>query len=266
MSDKKEFFVGYLPKAPKKIARASLLLVFLFFGLLAASVYMVVGYQRTVNNGAYEYGELTEVEGLVYYTPQPFIKVFQGEDINGNLVYKNILLIDYGKFGATESLRKIESKIGVKYNSVYVKLRGTLIYHNGTTLLELTEKEDSYISYRPLVDRYLYSKEINDLGMQTLKGEIIDPKCYFGSMKPGEGKPHKSCASLCLSGGIPAMYVAQNEQGQADYYLLLGENKQSVNDEILDYVADPVTISGRVETLDEWKVIYINPDDIKRLQ
>ena len=226
----------------------------------------MVNYQQTVNNGVYEFGDLTEVEGLIYFEPQPFIKVFQGNDLNGKPVFKNILLIDFGKFGAKSSLEKIQSKIGVKFNSVYVKLRGTLIYHNGTTLLELTEKENAFISYRPLIDRYLYAKSVKDLGSQTLAGEIIDPKCYFGSMKPGEGKPHKSCASLCLSGGIPAMYVTKNEQGFADYYLVLGENKQPINEEVIPYVADPVSISGRVESVDEWKVIYINPDEIKRLQ
>ena len=56
MSDKKDFFIGYLPKAPKRIARASLLLVVLFFGLLAISAYLVVNYQRTVNNGVYRAG------------------------------------------------------------------------------------------------------------------------------------------------------------------------------------------------------------------
>ncbi len=266
MSDKKDFFIGYLPKAPKRIARTSLMAVVLFFVLLTVSAFLVVNFQRTVNNGAYEYGELTEVEGLIYMEPQPFIKVFQGNDQEGKPVFKNILLIDFGKFGATSTVEKIERKTGLKFNSIYIKLRGTLIYHNGVTLLELTEKEDSYISYRPLVDKYLYSKVVNDLGTQTLAGEIIDPKCYFGSMKPGEGKPHKSCASLCLSGGIPAMYVTKNEEGNADYFLILGENGKPVNEEILRYVSDPVSISGRVETLDEWKAIYINPEDIKRLK
>ncbi len=266
MSDKKDFFIGYLPKAPKRIARTSLLAVLLFFVLLGVSAFMVVNYQRTINNGTYEYGELTEVEGLIYYKPQPFIKVFQGKDINGDPVFKNILLIDFGKFGATETLRKIEAKSTRQFNSVYIKLRGTLVYHDGTTLLELTEKENSYISYRPLIDRYLYSKAKSDLGTQTLKGEIVDPKCFFGSMKPGEGIPHKSCAALCLSGGIPAMYVTQNEQGHNEYLLVLGEDGQPVNKEIMKYVADPVSISGRVERWDEWKTIYINPEEIKRLQ
>lgn len=266
MSDKKEFFIGYLPKAPKRIARTSLIAVVLFFVLLGASAFLVVNFQRTINNGTYEYGELTEVEGLIYYTPQPFIKVFMGEDVNGKPVYKNILLIDFGKFGALETLEKIEQKTALKFNSIYVKLRGTLIYSNGTTLLELTEKEDSYISYRPLVNKYLYAKEVKDLGTQTLEGEIIDPKCYFGSMKPGEGKPHKSCAALCLSGGIPAMYVTKNAEGNADYFLILGEDGRSVNQEILRYVSDPLSISGKVESWDEWKTIKIDPETIKRLQ
>lgn len=266
MSDKKEFYIGYLPKAPKGISRFTVVAIFVFFILLAASAYVVVSNQTTINNGSFEYGELTEVEGLVYMGPQPFIKVIDGEDLNGNPVFKNILLINFGKHGATSSLEKIKSTIALTYDRVYVKLRGTLIYHNGTTLLELTENENSYISYRPLVDKALYSREVRDMGMQTLTGEIIDPKCYFGSMKPGEGKPHKSCAGLCISGGIPPMYVVKNEQGLADYYLIMGENGQRLSEEVIPYVSDVTTLSGRIETLDEWKVVYVNPDKIKRAE
>jgi hypothetical protein len=264
MSDKKEFYIGYLPKAPKGISRFTLLVVLVFFILMAASAYVVVSNQTTINNGAYEYGELTEVEGLVYMAPQPFIKVFDGEDISGNPIFKNILLINFGKFGARSSLEKIKSEIALTYDRVYVKLRGTLIYHNGTTLLELTENEKAYISYRPLVDKSLYQKEVLDLGVKELKGEIIDPKCYFGSMKPGEGKPHKSCAGLCISGGIPPMYVVKNAQGLADYYLMMGENGELIGDELIPFVSDITTLKGRVETLDEWKILYVNPFSISR--
>ena len=261
---KDEFYIGYLPKAPKKIARTTLLAVVGFFILLGVTAFIIVSGQQTINNGTYEFGELTEVEGLIYKTPHPFIKVSAGKDIEGNEVYKNILLINFGKFGASETLEKIESKVGVLFNSVYVKLRGTLIYHNGVTLLELTELENSYISYRPMVDRYQYSKKTTDLGQMTLSGEIVDSKCYFGSMKPGEGKPHRSCAALCISGGIPPVYVVQNENKEADYYLMVGANGQQINQELLPYVAENVTLKGRVEQSDEWKILYVNPDDIQR--
>ena len=32
------------------------------------------------------------------------------------------------------------------------------------------------------------------LGEATYRGEILDSKCWFGAMQPGQGKPHKSCA------------------------------------------------------------------------
>ena len=115
-----------------------------------------------------------------------------------------------------------------------------------------------------MVDRYQYSKKTTDLGQMTLSGEIVDSKCYFGSMKPGEGKPHRSCAALCISGGIPPVYVVQNENKEADYYLMVGANGQQINQELLPYVAENVTLKGRVEQSDEWKILYVNPDDIQR--
>ena len=85
-------------------------------------------------------------------------------------------------------------------------------------------------------------------------------------MKPGEGKPHKSCAGLCISGGIPPMYVAKNAQGLADYYLILDEDGRPAKDEVMPYLSDNTTLSGRVETLDEWKVIYVKPNGINRIK
>lgn len=43
----------------------------------------------------------------------------------------------------------------------------------------------------------------------TLDGELVDSKCYLGTMKPGDGKTHKSCAILCLRGGIPPLFVSK---------------------------------------------------------
>ena len=45
------------------------------------------------------------------------------------------------------------------------------------------------------------------LGVATLRGEIVDSKCYLGAMKPGDQKTHKACATLCIRGGIPPVLV-----------------------------------------------------------
>ena len=43
------------------------------------------------------------------------------------------------------------------------------------------------------------------IGEVTLVGEVVDPKCWLGDMKPGDGKAHAACARLCMEGGIPPM-------------------------------------------------------------
>ena len=48
----------------------------------------------------------------------------------------------------------------------------------------------------------------------TLKGEIIDPKCYLGAMKPGGGKTHKACAMRCIAGGIPRRQTGHDDEQQ----------------------------------------------------
>lgn len=263
---KNEFYIGYFANAPKGIVVFVRGLIVALFAIAIVVAFGISSGQKFISNGSYEYGELTELEGLLYDAPVPFLKVSAGKDIQGNEVYKNILLINYGKFGADYSLSVIKDKINKPLAEVKVKIRGTLIYHNGITLLELTEKENAYQSDSKIDNESHYAHQITQRGNTTLAGEIIDPKCYFGSMKPGQGKPHRSCAGLCIAGGIPPMFVVQNEAQQADYYLILGENGEQINQEVIKHIASPRTISGRIESFDEWNVIYINPDKIKKLE
>ncbi|MFT6971567.1 MAG: hypothetical protein ACI9Z3_002142 [Roseivirga sp.] len=255
---KEEFYIGYLPKAPKRIGRFAILASFFALVLLVFGAFNMISNQKIISNGTYEYGDLTELEGLLYSDPAPFLKVFQGKDINGNQIYKNILLINFGKFGAEESIRKIKAKSGGDLSKVWVKLRGTLIFHNGVTLMELTENENAYQSHRPLAQSISYQRNSTTLKTTSLFGEIIDPKCYFGSMKPGQGKPHQSCAALCIAGGIPPMFVVKNESGLAAYFLIKTKDKKALEKTILPNVAQPVTLSGSVEQVDDWNIFYIN--------
>ena len=85
-----------------------------------------------------------------------------------------------------------------------------------------------------------------ELGSMTLVGEIIDAKCYYGVMKPGHLKPHRSCAVRCISGGLPPMLMVQDGSGRRVYFLLVSADGRAVNDEVLDLVAEPVEITGRV--------------------
>jgi hypothetical protein len=102
------------------------------------------------------------------------------------------------------------------------------------------------------------------LGRHTLRGEIVDAKCWLGVMKPGAGKSHRACASLCIRGGIPPLFVARRGD-VVRQMLLVGADGREVNLEVLDYVAEGVEIEGEVlRTGDQW-TLRADLDSLRRL-
>src|SRR5207302_1569532 len=80
-----------------------------------------------------------------------------------------------------------------------------------------------------------------DLGAVQFTGEIVDTKCYFGVMNPGNGKVHRDCAARCLSGGVPPGFLVRDTAGRVET-LLLGNWRR----DLLAHVAEPVTLGGRL--------------------
>jgi len=129
--------------------------------------------------------------------------------------------------------------------------------------LELTKKKNSLITLHK--DERLSSNPNESLALQTFEGEILDPKCYFGVMKPGEGKIHKSCAIRCISGGIPPILRVVSEN-KNEYFVLLGENGEKINSQILDKIAEKTQITGQHGKRNGWNYIYTNPQSIKLIK
>ena len=106
--------------------------------------------------------------------------------------FERIPLVAFGKHGAGELLRDFDGK--------YVRLKGLRIYRDDLQMIEVVagsiEKSDR--------EPQQFEAKTESLGTQTLRGEIIDSKCYLGVMNPGRSKPHRDCAVNCLRGGIPA--------------------------------------------------------------
>ena len=144
-----------------------------------------------------------------------------------------------------------------------ITLAGTLIYGDGKTLMELTKEEESLINIS--TDDKLPEEIPTPYSQVTVNGEILDPKCYFGVMKPGEGKIHKSCAIRCISGGIPPVFRNESGDSQKDhqYFLMVDKDGQPINKELLPYVAEKISINGRTRKLWGWDVLYLDPADIK---
>ena len=89
---------------------------------------------------------------------------------------------------------------------------------------------------------------LETLGEVSLKGEILDTKCWFGAMAPSEGKVHKSCAALCIRGGLPpAFYVKDIREQKA--LMIMTDRGLGHGKDILPYVADPVSMTGTLQRM-----------------
>ncbi len=259
MKPASEYYIGWEAKAPDRYAKKTklfVLIVILLVGGVAAG--WVLG-QRGFADSTFELGQLSTLEGTLSLKPAPLLKINK----DGRL--HSVLLIGFGKNSALPAIEAMESSAETTLAGKRVQLRGTLIYHNGKTLLELTESAQALVAYE---DENVPARPVvKDYGLQSLKGEILDPKCALGVMKPGFGKPHRSCAIRCLSGGIPAVMRVMNEAGEENYCLVLGKDGEPINEELLPYVADQVRICGNLEQQDDWLVLKTDPrEDLLRLQ
>jgi hypothetical protein len=138
-----------------------------------------------------------------------------------------------------------------------LKIRGTLIYHEGKAALELTEETDALLSVTKPVTPTVPTV-VQSLGSVSMQGEITDPKCFLGVMKPGDGRPHRSCAIRCVAGGIPPLLYVNNGHGQRNGYVLVGAQGEPINDQVLGYVGKGVHVRGRLEQVDNWFILYVD--------
>src|SRR5262249_28755467 len=147
-----------------------------------------------------------------------------------------------------------------------VRVRGILLHRDERRMLELAEGDDGL---RPITLpeeqlRQLRRPAPQDLGAVTLRGAIVDSKCYLGAMKPGGGKTHKACAALCLAGGVPPMFVTRDPTQQETYYLLAAPDGGPLEPEVFAFVGDPVELSGRRELHGDLHVLKVAATDVRR--
>lgn len=235
----------------KKFIRKILIPIFVLIPLLmfALSYFLLPS-----NNYQFEFGNVKQFAGTYYDNPIPML-VVESNDWPDS-ISKSALLVGYGKFGAQGIMSDIESEKG-KLNEKNITIKGTLIYGDGKSLIELTDEANSLVTIQ--TEELGIPITPQKFGNAKLIGEIIDPKCYFGVMKPAVGKIHKSCAIRCISGGIPPVF----KSNQGKYYLMFGDQGQSINKSILDLVAEPVFAEGQLGQFLDWDIIYIKAGDVK---
>jgi hypothetical protein len=147
-------------------------------------------------------------------------------------------------------------------NNLAVSLQGTLIYRGSQTMVEALPDSIKAVD-EPMPP--LRGLETVSLGRQTLVGEIVDSKCYLGVMNPGQLVPHRECAILCISGGIPPVLLVRQKIGPPIYLVLVSADNKPVNQQVLDLVAEPVRITGEVERQGDWLFLRADPATYQRV-
>ena len=250
-----EFYTGYLPTAPAGIARrVRAAVVLLFILTIALALLLVIG-QNGFSAAVYEFLVFRDFEGVVSEEPYPTLAL-QRPGQAADAATSRSYLVGEGKFGAGAEVEGLDGQ--------HVQLQGSLLYRDDQTMVEIKSGTmQAAAGSQPVAVRD--TAEANDLGVATFVGEIVDSKCFLGIMKPGSTKPHRACATRCIAGGVPPIFLLRDDSGPAAYLMLVGADGRGVNDEVLDMVAEPIEITGRIKRVDDLFVLEADPSTYRRV-
>ncbi len=231
-SDEPEFYVGYLPM-PRGAARFVRIAVPGALWIMAIAAAVLSRSQPDAGSGSWDDANLRTFTGVVVASPYPMLMA----DDRGDGKPGAMLLVEMGKFGGGQRAAPLDG--------TRATIAGYLLERDGRRMIELAPGTDAFpLPSGPAANTAL---PVRRLGEATLRGEIVDSKCFLGAMRPGEGKTHKECAALCIAGGIPPMLITRDERGDATYYLLTNADGGAIGSEVLPLVADPVEVQGQIE-------------------
>lgn len=247
-----DFFIGWQPGMPKPLLRrvramiAALLLMIAGIGVLLAALQQTYGISR------YDWAEQREFSGIFRTSPYPHLLIH----VPNSQTCQAYMLVDEFKEGWNPGTVK-------GFDGEYVTLTGGIIYRGTVAMLEGNPATALKPAEQP-VD-FPSADHGTSLGQMTLIGEIVDSKCYYGAMNPGNLKPHRACAIVCIKGGVPPVLLVRRN-GQAPlYYYLVDVDGSPLSEEILPFVAQPVSLDGEVIEACGLAFCRINPASIRRL-
>jgi hypothetical protein len=257
-----EFYIGWMQHAPKSFASWIKKYLFVLLPLLIVLGVLLALSQKQFGSGNFEFGTLTKVKGVYFNEPVPNIKVVNGKDIWGNENYVTVPLIGFGKHGADGLIAEMEQEKNISFEGKEITLKGTLLYNDGKLLMQIDGNDKPFVTISDKKSDEIFPTP-KEIGSIDVKGEIVDPKCFFGVMKPGEGKPHKDCAIRCILGGIPPVLKVTDVEGKQKYYLVVGEHGEKMNEAVQDYVASQVNVHAKAVEYGDWIVLYVQQNGLQ---
>lgn len=247
MDERDEFFIGYAPPMPPRLARfVSTIVIGLACGVLAWAVIVAAGHVP-LEGGTFEFGHPQHFAGTIVERPYPSLRL-DGADQDAT---PWVLVVAPGKHGADALVSGLDGR--------HVTLTGTRIRRGTRTMIEI-EPASLVIggSGSPVTGAAIRAESFSDRPVRV-RGEIVDSKCFLGVMVPGAGKTHKECASLCLRGGIPPALYVQDRAGQSALLLLTGVSGEPIGAQALQAVGEAIDMTGTIERRGGWLVLRTDP-------
>ena len=229
--DREPFYVGYLP-FPKDLMPLVIGVAASLFVAGGAVALMLTTGSPSPGNGVWE-EQTQSLSGRVVVDPYPVLLASNRGDGHPGPV----LIVLSGKHGAGDAVLNLAGKGAT--------LRGTVLRRQGYFMLELSEEEGAVTE--AALPTATPDAAHAALGHRVLQGEIVDSKCYLGAMKPGTGKTHKDCATLCVRGGIPPVMLAMESDGTVSHYLVVNPEGGPMDEGLMPLIGDPITLSGEAE-------------------
>jgi hypothetical protein len=256
-----ELYVGYLPAAPRRTARLVRRVVPALLLAAGAVAVLAAALQGGFDPGVFEYGVTRTLEGTLHERPYPWLAgaravgPLESSGTDPTTAERGALLVGVGKHGAAADAAGLDGR--------KVRLEATRIESPLGSMLELVPGSLETVDGAAAPAEPSAADE--ELGRVEVTGEIVDSKCFLGVMKPGKGKPHRSCAARCLSGGIPPQLLVVASDGSRRLLLLAGEDGAPLAPAVfLELVSEPVMANGVVERRAGILVLRIDAGGLRR--
>ncbi len=239
MTRDEQMYVGYraMGSAQKRFTRIVVISI-LALGLGTGAMLAVS--MRPAGRGQWDTAHTVTETGVIRLAPYPFLESRSGP----------ILLAEPGKIGAQKRLSGMAGR--------EARITGTALTRGDRRAIEMSSIEllAGIASREPVLEFAGDSIE--------LRGEILDSKCYLGAMKPGDGSLHKSCAMLCLRGGIAPLFVGEDSSGGVVDAVLCSPDLAPIGDDVIGFAGETVTVRGRLARLGELDVFVLEPGSVRR--
>jgi hypothetical protein len=232
-----DFYVGYL-RAPLRIVRFVTLIAIVLVLLTDGVALLLYRAQENRASGHWDQSGEVSITGTMVARPYPVVQVAASAERPAHAV----LLVSEGKVGAPAMAAAFDGK--------QVTVRGYEILRDDLTVLQV-DQDPALETGAPV------TVATEPLGPRTLTGEIVDAKCFLGAMVPGEGKVHKECASLCILGGIPPLFVTRDEAGRVTYRLLADQDGGPIAAAAASRAGEFITLTGDLRRVGAIEVFQI---------